>query len=83
MLAGDHTPLAPIRFIMASEQQRQDVLLLELQPVGQAESLRALGSARPVYLVDTQKYYEMDAIERSFEVRPAGVLFKLIPRQKP
>jgi hypothetical protein len=80
VLAGDHTPLAPIRFTQITEGIRPDVTLFELPSSDQAAVLKDLARNRTVYLLDAQKYYDMGPIGQFFVVVPVGVLYKLTPQ---
>jgi hypothetical protein len=79
---ADWLPLQTLRYLQVVEGRRPDVLVEEV-PAGdgrQASWLRAQARTRPVFIADREPYYEMEWIERGFEVAPRGPIWALSPR---
>ncbi len=81
VIAGDHTPLTPLIFVQQTELLRPDISIAYLPTHGQIDVLQEFACTHPVYLTDTQNYYEMDRISQVFVVERRGVLYKLFPRR--
>lgn len=83
VILGDWLPYQTLRYLQAVEGRRPDVLLAQVN-AGAGTQLRFLlqQEGRPLYLADSAPapYYEMEEIRRCFEVRPAGTVFRLVPR---
>lgn len=86
VVLGDWLPYQTLRYLQAVEGRRPDVLLAQVN-AGEGRQLGFLlaQAGRPLYLADdaSPPYYEMAAIQRCFEVRPEGPLFRLLPPSDP
>ncbi len=81
VLIADHTPAAPIEFLIAVEGRRPDVTVFWVPPAGQlANALRATAEGRPVFIAATDSYYAVEDLMGSFHIEPAGPIHRLVPR---
>jgi hypothetical protein len=83
-VVADWLPYQTLRYLQAVEGRRPDVLLANINAGSgdQLAFLRRHQDARPLYLADNAPppYYDLADIERCYEVRPAGVVYRLVPR---
>jgi hypothetical protein len=82
VLIIDWTPMSPMQYLQSVERQRLDVALVLIPPF-EEQVLMALGyarSGRPLFLGNTERYYDVDGLAQHFKIVAAGPIYQLIPK---
>jgi len=71
-----------LRYLQVVEGRRPDVQLTLLPFNGQQlEPIRAAAAQRPVYIPDTNRYYDIGVLSAYFDIVPQGPVYRLVPRR--
>lgn len=71
-----------LRYLQTVEGRRPDVQLTLLPFNGQQlEPILAAASRRTVYIPDTNRYYDINALSAYFDIVPQGPVYRLVPRR--
>jgi len=80
-IIADYTVCQPMLFLKAVEGARPDVRVADVAPADQVAFALAEVPNRPVLLARTDRYYDLPGLSEHFDVRPEGVLYRLVPKQ--
>lgn len=83
VLFADYSIWAMVRYLQEIEGARSDVELVKLP--GEAQQLELIMQYRNrdhLFLADTYRYYALEDIERHFEIVSAGLIYRLVPRNR-
>ncbi len=78
VLIADWTPYAALWYLHAVEGRRPDVKLEGLtdEPLlHEVDRFRA----RPVYLADVSRYYDVQSLQNAYRIEPEGPVYRLVP----
>jgi hypothetical protein len=81
ILIVDYPLSEPFRYLQSVERRRPDVTLAQLSPAGQLPFVREHYLSRPIFLADTQRYYDIDGLSKEFEIVPRGLVYELVKRE--
>jgi len=81
ILIADYTLAEPLIYLQEVEGWRPDVTLAELYPAEQLPFVREHRPSRPIFLADTNVYYDIDGLSEEFELAPTGLVYELVERK--
>jgi hypothetical protein len=83
VIFSDWTPHAVLEYLQTVEGRRPDVTLVNLlvPQEQQVDLIRSYATQeRPLFLANTEKYYDVEGLKRYFEIRPFGPVYQLVQR---
>jgi hypothetical protein len=81
MLIADWTIFAPMQYLQEVEGLRQDVLVVQVDPLGM-QAIRENNGRRPLFLANADpRYYPLDEFNERFVLQPVGTLVALQLRE--
>lgn len=81
ILVADYGPWAVIRYLQVVDGARPDVQLVKLPESGrQAPLLLQHRRSQNLFLVDIYRYYDVDDIQRYFQIVPEGPVYRLVAK---
>lgn len=81
VLFADYSIWAVIRYLQVVEKARPDVELVQLSGAGaQVALLLEYRGRSNLFLADTYRYYNVEEIQKHFEIVPHGPIYKLVPK---
>ena len=83
VLFADYGPWSVIRYLQVVESLRLDVDLVQLGGGSQVADILAHGAKPALFLVDTNRYYDLAGIRQHFDIVPAGPIYRLLPNSTP
>jgi len=79
VLFADYSLWAIFNYLQVIEGARPDVTLVILDQ-DQAAVIQEYRSNPNLFLADTYRYYDLEGIQRHFEIVPEGLIYRLVPR---
>ncbi|MFZ1948275.1 MAG: DUF2723 domain-containing protein [bacterium] len=80
-IIADYTVCQPMLFLKTVEGVRPDVDVVDVPAPEQTAFALKQAGARPVLLARTDRYYDLEGLGAHFDLVPAGVLYRLTPKQ--
>ncbi|MFQ5342082.1 MAG: DUF2723 domain-containing protein [Anaerolineae bacterium] len=83
VILADYSIYWILAYLQTVEARRPDVQIVKIPPLGHGRQVSAITryiQAHPVYIPDTNRYYEMADIESRFRVVQEGAVYHLLPR---
>lgn len=79
VIIADHTLRQPMRYLQKVEGFRADVDVVEIVAEEQVEFAVSASRTRPVFLAETEPYYDVAGLSEHFTIEPEGMIYRLRP----
>ncbi len=80
LIVADYNIYEILNFLHAVENRRPDVGVILLQSQIEDNIFRQLDRSRPLFIPDTQRYYNLDIIQKYYHIEPYQSIYQLIPK---
>ncbi len=85
VIFADFTPYSILKYLLEVEKKRPDITLVmchkRLKIREQVDALRQEQPDRPVYLADTNSYYNLKGLDELYMIRPYVSFFEILTRK--